>query len=134
MAEGCSLNCSEMIRIWFVFVFFFQKENIRQKFVADLRKEFSGKGITFSIGTVGADGLQEWVVSHGIALGQRALEIELWPVCRWAGGFGEQSLDGETLLCGQPSRRPAQAAGRVLNSHPAGPFLLARGWVDSGTW
>ncbi|XP_039100255.1 phosphomannomutase 2 isoform X2 [Hyaena hyaena] len=27
-----------------------KKENIRQKFVADLQKEFSGKGITFSIG------------------------------------------------------------------------------------
>ncbi|XP_044903610.1 phosphomannomutase 2 isoform X1 [Felis catus] len=27
-----------------------KKENIRQKFVADLRKEFAGKGITFSIG------------------------------------------------------------------------------------
>ncbi|XP_027628797.1 phosphomannomutase 2 isoform X3 [Tupaia chinensis] len=27
-----------------------QKENIRQKFVAELRKEFAGKGLTFSIG------------------------------------------------------------------------------------
>ncbi|XP_071078292.1 phosphomannomutase 2 isoform X3 [Desmodus rotundus] len=27
-----------------------KKENIRQKFVADLRKEFAGKGLTFSIG------------------------------------------------------------------------------------
>ncbi|CAK7302871.1 Phosphomannomutase 2 [Vulpes lagopus] len=27
-----------------------KKENIRQKFVADLRKEFAGKGVTFSIG------------------------------------------------------------------------------------
>lgn len=31
---------------------FSQKENIRQKFVADLRKEFAGKGLTFSIGIV----------------------------------------------------------------------------------
>lgn len=29
---------------------FSQKENIRQKFVADLQKEFAGKGLTFSIG------------------------------------------------------------------------------------
>ncbi|XP_006942401.1 phosphomannomutase 2 isoform X3 [Felis catus] len=36
-----------------------KKENIRQKFVADLRKEFAGKGITFSIGIVHADGPQE---------------------------------------------------------------------------
>lgn len=35
-----------------VFSCFSQKENIRQKFVADLRKEFAGKGLTFSIGIV----------------------------------------------------------------------------------
>lgn len=33
---------------------FSQKEHIRQKFVADLRKEFAGKGLTFSIGMVHA--------------------------------------------------------------------------------
>lgn len=30
--------------------FFKQKEHIREKFVADLRREFAGKGLTFSIG------------------------------------------------------------------------------------
>lgn len=35
---------------WFFFFFFKQKEHIREKFVADLRREFAGKGLTFSIG------------------------------------------------------------------------------------
>lgn len=34
-----------------LFLFCFkQKERIREKFVADLRREFAGKGLTFSIG------------------------------------------------------------------------------------
>lgn len=35
-----------------VCLFFPQKEHIREKFVADLRREFAGKGLTFSIGIV----------------------------------------------------------------------------------
>ncbi|XP_021100150.1 phosphomannomutase 2 isoform X4 [Heterocephalus glaber] len=52
-------SCSQEERIEFyeldktvaITVFCFsQKENIRQKFVADLQKEFAGRGLTFSIG------------------------------------------------------------------------------------
>lgn len=41
-------SCSQEERIEFYELD--QKENIRQKFVEDLRKEFAGKGLTFSIG------------------------------------------------------------------------------------
>uniref|UniRef100_A0A2K6AE86 Phosphomannomutase n=1 Tax=Mandrillus leucophaeus TaxID=9568 RepID=A0A2K6AE86_MANLE len=41
-------SCSQEERIEFYELD--KKENIRQKFVADLRKEFAGKGLTFSIG------------------------------------------------------------------------------------
>ncbi|XP_047568608.1 phosphomannomutase 2 isoform X6 [Lutra lutra] len=41
-------SCSQEERI--EFYEFDKKENIRQKFVADLQKEFAGKGVTFSIG------------------------------------------------------------------------------------
>uniref|UniRef100_H0Y0N0 Phosphomannomutase n=1 Tax=Otolemur garnettii TaxID=30611 RepID=H0Y0N0_OTOGA len=43
-----SRSCSQEERIEFYEVN--KKETIRQKFVADLRKEFAGKGLTFSIG------------------------------------------------------------------------------------
>ena len=48
-----------------------QKENIRQKFVEDLRKEFAGKGLTFSIGTICPRG-SCWEV----AVGQCALDLD----------------------------------------------------------
>lgn len=41
-------SCSQEERIEFYELD--KKEHIRQKFVADLRKEFAGKGLTFSIG------------------------------------------------------------------------------------
>ncbi|XP_049759111.1 phosphomannomutase 2 isoform X2 [Elephas maximus indicus] len=41
-------SCSQEERIEFYELD--KKENIREKFVADLRKEFAGKGLTFSIG------------------------------------------------------------------------------------
>ncbi|KAF6126465.1 phosphomannomutase 2 [Phyllostomus discolor] len=41
-------SCSQEERIEFYELD--KKENIRQKFVADLRREFAGKGLTFSIG------------------------------------------------------------------------------------
>uniref|UniRef100_A0A8B9WSZ2 Phosphomannomutase n=1 Tax=Bos mutus grunniens TaxID=30521 RepID=A0A8B9WSZ2_BOSMU len=41
-------SCSQEERIEFYELD--RKENIRQKFVEDLRKEFAGKGLTFSIG------------------------------------------------------------------------------------
>ncbi|ELW72129.1 Phosphomannomutase 2 [Tupaia chinensis] len=41
-------SCSQEERIEFYELD--KKENIRQKFVAELRKEFAGKGLTFSIG------------------------------------------------------------------------------------
>ncbi|XP_006109005.2 phosphomannomutase 2-like [Myotis lucifugus] len=41
-------SCSQEERIEFYELD--KKENIRQKFVADLQKEFAGKGLTFSIG------------------------------------------------------------------------------------
>ncbi|XP_012503119.1 PREDICTED: phosphomannomutase 2 [Propithecus coquereli] len=41
-------SCSQEERIEFYELD--KKENIRQKFIADLRKEFAGKGLTFSIG------------------------------------------------------------------------------------
>lgn len=37
-----------------------QKENIRQKFVEELRKEFADKDITFSIGRCPPDATQGW--------------------------------------------------------------------------
>ncbi|KAK2097507.1 hypothetical protein P7K49_022958 [Saguinus oedipus] len=43
-------SCSQEERIEFYELD--KKENIRQKFVADLQKEFAGKGLTFSIGIV----------------------------------------------------------------------------------
>lgn len=60
-------RCHKLNRegIWFNFLFFFhflsvQKEKIREKFVATLREEFKGKGLSFSIG--------EWT-AVGVAVG-----------------------------------------------------------------
>lgn len=48
-----------------------QKENIRQKFVADLQKEFAGKGLTFSIGIVYSNAFQALLsVCQEVAVGQ----------------------------------------------------------------
>ncbi|XP_044903611.1 phosphomannomutase 2 isoform X4 [Felis catus] len=78
-----------------------KKENIRQKFVADLRKEFAGKGITFSIGIVHADGPQEREARSALTSflmdGTRGTAWDMWKKtairpsissetkpCRWA--------------------------------------------------
>ncbi|KAM9057352.1 phosphomannomutase 2 isoform 3-T8 [Megaptera novaeangliae] len=76
-------SCSQEERIEFYELD--QKENIRQKFVEDLRKEFAGKGLTFSIGIMHSRGFHALgAVCREVVVGQCALELGLWRVCRWA--------------------------------------------------
>ncbi|VFV32769.1 phosphomannomutase 2 [Lynx pardinus] len=90
-----------------------KKENIRQKFVADLRKEFAGKGITFSIGIVHADGPQERVMfPMGLLWASVLLKLDCAQFeGRWEDFGSRPSTRRKPLLCDQPSRRLAQAAG-----------------------
>ncbi|XP_061066248.1 phosphomannomutase 2 isoform X2 [Eubalaena glacialis] len=76
-------SCSQEERIEFYELD--QKESIRQKFVEDLRKEFAGKGLTFSIGIMHSHGFHALgAVCREVVVGRCALELGLWRVCRWA--------------------------------------------------
>ena len=69
VAEKAAIHCIRLL----VSFCLPQKEKIRQKFVEDLRKEFAGKGLTFSIGTIRPRGSwREVAVGCALELGLSA--------------------------------------------------------------
>ncbi|XP_060262055.1 phosphomannomutase 2 isoform X3 [Ovis aries] len=107
-------SCSQEERIEFYELD--RKENIRQKFVEDLRKEFAGKGLTFSIGTICPRG-SCWEVAVGLcALGlglssssglmsHVGLVMATRPSPSSALGLSAQFADGQQDFTGGPSIR-----------------------------
>ncbi|XP_021100151.1 phosphomannomutase 2 isoform X5 [Heterocephalus glaber] len=103
-------SCSQEERIEFYELD--KKENIRQKFVADLQKEFAGRGLTFSIGgqisfDVFPDGWDKrYCLRHVENDGYKTIYF-----------FGDKTMPGSHVrLCGHPapSRCSVNATGTAF--------------------